>query len=378
MFPPELVQGTFRTPLIDGVHINKNYNMLHQRTSLVLGDVLFPLKWLWFAYTNGSSKLNKGQQPIAQLLMSGIMYGEGPRFSLKENALYFSDMLAKQVIRYDINTKESTIIYHGEDDTSGLGWLPDGRMLIVAMNTRKLLALNQSTKEITEYADLSNVTRFKVNDMVIDIQGRAYVGNFGWDYVDDLYHPYTTTLVRVDPATSTHPEVVSTDMYFPNGSVITPDGKTLIVAETFRAHLVAFDIATDGSLSNRRVWAHIGLPTDGICLDAEGCVWVATPQIGIYKTGGALIRVREGGEITHVYGFGKHGITYGVYACTLGTDQSTGQHKLFFLEAKAAEEPIVMKHGEELARENGVLKCIDVPVGPAVHPTNRRYCAGYC
>ncbi|TMW57566.1 hypothetical protein Poli38472_003491 [Pythium oligandrum] len=346
-------------------------------TSLSFPLVLFPFTWLWRFFTRRfgifAAKWNE-TEPTAELLVKDIVYGETPRFRLEENALYFTDMLGKQVLRWDLDKKQHTLVYESNEGLSGLGWLPDGRLLIVAMVTRKLLAFNEKTKVVEEYADISEVTRHRANDMVVDTKGRAYVGNFGYDFADAL-HARTTTVVRVDLDRSVHVE--ATKMLFPNGSVITPDGKTLIIAETFAGDLTAFDIASDGSLSNRRVWAHVGLPCDGICLDAEGCVWASISQVGAYPIGGALVRVQEGGAIKNLYGFGQNGISNGVFACQLGTD-AQGKHYLFFLEAKTAFEDAIFKHGPAKARENGQLKAIPVAVGPARIPGNNKYCGGYC
>jgi sugar lactone lactonase YvrE len=175
-------------------------------------------------------------------------------------------------------------------------------LLVVSMTDRKVLRLEPGG--LFEHADLSPLATFHGNDMVVDAAGRAYVGNFGFD-IDELLvtqglpalfaepGPPTATLIRVDPDGSVHR--AADEMRFPNGSVITPDGRTLIVAETVGHRLAAFDIAADGALSNRRVWADLGrrLP-DGICLDAEGRVWVADP------TSPECVLVAEGGEVVGV------------------------------------------------------------------------------
>jgi sugar lactone lactonase YvrE len=139
-------------------------------------------------------------------------------------------------------------------------------------------------------ADLSARIAHQTNDMVMDAEGRAYIGNFGVDWVGEE-KPRPTVLTRVDPDGQIH--VATEDLYFPNGAVITPDGRTMVVAETFAYRLTAFDKQADGELTNRRVFAELGaLQPDGICLDAEGCIWVTCP--GAQK----IVRVREGGEVT--------------------------------------------------------------------------------
>ncbi|GAB9469882.1 hypothetical protein Gpo141_00007145 [Globisporangium polare] len=343
--------------------------------------VLFPARWLWRWFTRRTGVLARKwdtdtrADPFARLLSDGIVYGEGPRFRLRENALYFSDMYAHRVCKYDLATKRTEVVCELDDAPSGLGWLPDGRMLIsCGTETRQVLVFNQTTKQLAVYADLTSVTRVQMNDMVVAASGQLYVGNFGFDHQDALACT-STTLMRVD--TERNVMVESTKMLFPNGSVITPDGKTLIVGETFSGVLTAFDVAKDGSLSNRRIWASVGVPVDGICLDAEGCVWAAIPQVGIYVTAGGMARIKEGGEVLDVVGFGQNGISNGVFACQLGTD-AEGKHHLFFLEAAVVDEKKVKKLSPEDQKKNGVLKAIEVRVGPAKSAQSADYCAGYC
>jgi sugar lactone lactonase YvrE len=185
-----------------------------------------------------------------------------------------------------------------DDQPSGLGWLPDGRMLVVAMHRRQLLRVDPDGIKV--HAELSGVAAHLTNDMVVDASGRAYVGNFGFDLDRELKargvesvlasHP-TAKLARVDP--DGRVQVAADDMHFPNGCVITPDGRTLIVAETLAMRLTAFDIAPDGSLSNRRIWASLGMRApDGICLDANGHVWVANaiaPECVLFAPGGEIV-----------------------------------------------------------------------------------------
>jgi len=228
-----------------------------------------------------------------RILLDGLCFPEGPRW--RDGKLWFSDMNGPNVMTVDLNGK-SEIIATVENSPSGLGWLPDGRLLIVSMHDRKLLVRGPDGK-LGVHADISNLASFHCNDMVVDAKGRAYVGNFGYDLLSGAPRkPAEIVLVMPDGKA----RIVATDIQFPNGAVITPDGKTLIVAETMASCLTAFDIAPDGSLDKRRVWAKVdGALPDGIALDAEGGIWVATPDLGGGSPfGHCCFRVLEGGKIT--------------------------------------------------------------------------------
>ena len=248
-------------------------------------------------------------------LTAGLLFPEGPRWH--DGKLYFSDMHDLKVKTVDMQGKTS-VVCEVPNRPSGLGWLPDGRMLVVSMRDRKLLRLEGTT--LKEHADMSKVAPFDCNDMVVDAKGRAYVGNFGFD-LHNGEKPRTTTLVMVTP--DGQARVVAENLMFPNGTVITPDGKTLIVGESFGAKLTAFDFASDGSLSNPRLWANIApYVPDGICLDAEGAIWVSA------ATGSTVIRVKEGGEITE-----KLKVETDTFACMLG---GPNRKTLFVLTAASS------------------------------------------
>lgn len=353
--------------------------------------LVLPLRLLWHALTRRLGVLATrwpdqqpgASEPQAAVVVSGLVFGETPRFRPREQALYFSDMLGKQILKYALATKQAEVVYEDREDfVSGIGWLPDDTLLVVSMQRRQLLAVDPpATRKPGQpprvYADLQAVTQYRANDLVVASSGRAYVGNFGFDHAK-FHTCCSTTLVSVDPQTQ-KVRVEATKLLFPNGAVLTPDGKTLIVGETFGGRLTAFDVAEDGALANRRVWAHVGCPVDGICLDAEGCVWVSVPQIGIYESlGGALLRIKEGGEVRNMLGLRRNGIRHGVIACQLATDASTGEHLLFFLEAPSCKDEDVFKHGHDKPTRLGELKAIPVPVGPALMPSNPNYCGGYC
>ena len=217
----------------------------------------------------------------AEIIATGIYFGEAPRW--RGDRLWFSDFYAHTVYSVGADHALRAEVAVPDDRPSGLGWLPDGRLLVVSMVQRKVLR-READGTLVTHADLSGLAEFHCNDMVVDRFGRAYVGNFGFDLdeaimnetVTELLHERTATLARVDPDGSVH--VAASGMKFPNGSVITPDGRTLIVAETLGQTLTAFTIADDGSLDDRRIWADLGgRAPDGICLDADGDVWVANP-----------------------------------------------------------------------------------------------------
>lgn len=236
-----------------------------------------------------------------KILLDGLRFPEGPRWH--DGRFWFSDMHSGRVIAVGIDGVAETIV-EVEAEPSGLGWLPDGRLLVVSMQDRRLLRLDPDG--LTEVADLSALASFYCNDMVVDAQGRAYVGNFGFD-LHAQESPKGANLILVHPDGRT--EIAAEDLKFPNGAVITPDGGTLIIAETFGACLTAFDVAADGRLDNRRLWAKIeGDVPDGICLDEEGAIWLASP-VG---TGGVL-RVLEGGEVTD-----RIAVEHDAFACMLG------------------------------------------------------------
>ncbi|KAL4108825.1 hypothetical protein PRIC1_000534 [Phytophthora ramorum] len=337
--------------------------------------VLFlPLRFVgyWLQWKLWSQAPNARQ---AETLVDNIMYGENPRFRAVSRELYFVDMHGKQVLKYSLASRKTELVYEDQEDMlSGLGWLADSRMLIVSMNNRRVLVHDEKASSTDVYADVRAVTSFRANDMVVDKSGRAYVGSFGFDMANVAAYS-RSAIISVGPTRDVRVE--APDMIFPNGMVITPDGKTLIAAETFAGLLTAFDIDEDGKLSNRRVWANVGSFVDGICLDAEGCVWVSIPQSGIYPTGGGLLRVQEGGHILDVLGFGANGIEDSVFACQLGTD-ADGKHLLFFMEAATCYDHLIYKDGIEAAKKNGSVRAIEVKVGPARISGNEYYCGGYC
>lgn len=236
------------------------------------------------------------------VVLDGLSFPEGPRWH--EGRLFFSDMHAGQVLAMDESGATETLV-RVPNQPSGLGWLPDGRMLVVSMTDRRLLRLDPDG--LHEVADLSAWATWHCNDMVVDAAGRAFVGNFGSEIHGEHEGLVPAVLCRVDPDGAV--EVAARDLRFPNGTVITPDGRTLILGETFGARLTAFDLDPDtGALSGRRTWAQLaGAVPDGICLDEEGAVWVASP------IGHQVLRIREGGEVLE-----RIPVETEAFACMLG------------------------------------------------------------
>ncbi len=261
-----------------------------------------------------------------KVLIDGLVFPEGPRW--RAGKLWFSDMLAGKVMCVDLDGRSATVASSpGTDWLSGLGWLPDGRLLVVAMQSRRLLRLEGD--RLVEAADLSAVTSYLTNDMVVDARGRAYVGEVGFDVHGGA--PYkAAALVLVTPDGRTR--VVDPDLSCPNGAVITPDGRTLIVGESLADRLTAYTIADDGSLTDRRVWAAVeGLGPDGICLDADNCIWVASPMCGLVQ------RLREGGEVLESFATGIMPLA----TMLGGPDRRT----LFICEGPRPDEALVSHKG---------------------------------
>ncbi len=256
---------------------------------------------------------------MLEVISDGLIFAEGPRWH--EGRFWFSDMHA-HVVYAMAPGQQREVECAVPNKPSGLGWLPDGRLLVASMVDKKLLR-READGTLVEHADLSALAPGHINDMVVDATGRAYVGNFGFDlYAGD--ERKTTCLILVEPDGACR--VVADDLAMPNGTVITADGKVLVVAESFGGQLTAFDIAGDGGLSKRRVWAQLpdGVVPDGICLDAEGAIWVASPFTN------ECLRVCEGGEITEKVPTGRMAI-----ACMLGGDD---RRTLYICTSQATDE----------------------------------------
>jgi sugar lactone lactonase YvrE len=248
--------------------------------------------------------------PELQTLMTGIVFGESPRWH--GDRLWFADWGAQELVAVDLEGK-SEVIVRMPSFPFCIDWLPDGRLLIVSARERLLLR-REPSGSLVAHADLSSLSDHPWNDIVVDGRGNTYIGNIGFDFPGGEFAPGIVALVTPDGSARQAADGVA----FPNGIVVTPDNSTLILAESYGNRLTAFDIAADGGLSNQRVWADLdsGVP-DGICLDAEGAVWYGDVP------NKRCVRVREGGEVLQTIELDRGG-----FACMLG---GVGRRTLFMV-----------------------------------------------
>jgi sugar lactone lactonase YvrE len=271
-----------------------------------------------------------------EIVAEGLAFGEAPRWY--DGKLWWSDMHAGQVSRLVNGTAET--VCQVPNRPSGLGWLPDGRMLVVSMSDKRVLRREMDGTLVT-HADLGALVPRRLNDMVVDREGRAYVGNFGFE-LDQAEEQRPTVLVCVEPDGAAR--VVADDLLFPNGAVLAEGGRVLVVAETFAARLSAFDVDTHGNLSRRRVWAQLperAVP-DGICLDSQGAIWVASP------TTNECLRLQEGGAVLD-----RVPADRGVYACALGGPD----RRTLYLCTARSHDPV-----RQAREHNGRIESVDVEV----------------
>jgi len=268
------------------------------------------------------------EQLTSHVIKDGLSFGEGPRWH--DGRLWYSDFYRHGVFSLDALGLEERREHTVPGQPSGLGWLTNGDLLCVSATDHRVLRFSAGVE--TTFADISAYCGFWANDMVVSSMDFAYVGNFGFD-LDTLLRdegpegllsspPPSTNLVVLDPDGNVVQVVAN--MAFPNGSVITPDGTTLIVGETLAFRLSAFDIHSDGTLSNRRVWAQLDfVATDGMCLDSEGQIWLANALTN------RCLRVKEGGEIT-----AEVATSQTAFACMLGGDDRS---TLFIMSAPTSD-----------------------------------------
>jgi sugar lactone lactonase YvrE len=242
----------------------------------------------------------ESSRPELQILMTGLAFGESPRWH--DDRLWFSDWAAQEVIAVDIEGK-SEVITRVQSFPFCIDWLPDGRLLIVSASERRLLRREPDGSLVT-HVDLAGLSDKPWNEIVVDGRGNAYLNNIGFDFPGGEFTTGIIALVTPDGSVRR----VADGVAFPNGMVVTPDNSTLILAESYGNRLTAFDIAADGSLSNRRVWADLdgGFP-DGISLDAENAVWYGDVP------NKRCVRVREGSEVLQTIDLDR-----GCFACALG------------------------------------------------------------
>jgi sugar lactone lactonase YvrE len=238
--------------------------------------------------------------PELQTLMIGIAFGESPRWH--DGRLWFADWGPQELIAVDLEGRRGVVVRVPSSPFS-IDWSPDGRLLIVS-GLEGVVLRREPDGSLATHADLSGLSNRPWNEIVVDGRGNAYVNNIGFDFPFGEFAPGTVALLAPDGSV----RQVADGVAFPNGMAVTPDNSTLIVAESYVNKLTAFDIAEDGGLSNRRVWADLGdgVP-DGLCLDAEGAVWYADVP------NKRCVRVREGGEVLQTIDLNR-----GCFACMLG------------------------------------------------------------
>jgi sugar lactone lactonase YvrE len=248
-----------------------------------------------------------------QILLSGLGLGESPRWH--DERLWFSNWVVNEIASVDLEGNSSSILSMPSFPFC-IDWLPDGRLLVVSGREGLLLRRERDGSLVT-HADLSALDETPWNDIVVDGRGNVYVNNSGFNLGVDEFAPGIVALVAPDGSV----REVADDVAFPNGMAVTPDNSTLIVAESYAARLAAFDIAPDGSLTNRRVWAGLGDGApDGICIDADGAVWYGDVP------NKRCVRVREGGDVLQTIELDR-----GCFACMLGGEDGT---TLFMMAAE--------------------------------------------
>ncbi len=261
--------------------------------------------------------------PEPRILMTGIALGESPRWH--DGRLWFSDWGAQEVIAVD-SAGQSEVVARVPTFPFCIDFLPNGQMLVVS-GREGLLLRRETDGALVTHADLTNLAAPPWNDIVVDGRGNIFVNNLGFAFgTGAAFAPGTIVVVTPDGKA----RQVADGLAFPNGMAVTPDNTTLIVAESYSERLTAFDIAADGSLTNRRTWAETpGDHPDGICLDAEGAIWYG-------DVGSSLcVRVRQGGGVLQTVDLDR-----GCFACTLGgADRKT-------LYMVAAKWPDAMSGGE--------------------------------
>jgi sugar lactone lactonase YvrE len=280
--------------------------------------------------------------PEPQTVLTGLAFGESPRWH--DGRLWVADWGAQELLAVDPDGA-AEVVLNVASFPFCIDWLPDGRLLVVSAADRALLRREPDGSLVT-HADLSGLSEHAWNEIVVDGRGNAYLNNIGFDMAGGEFATGIVAVVTPDGAA----REVADGVAFPNGMAITPDGGTLIVAESYAGRLTAFDIEADGGLANRRVWAGVGEGApDGICLDAEGAVWYAdVPHRH-------CVRVREGGEVLDTVALDR-----GCFACMLGGEDG----RTLFVVAREWRGP------ESIADEarTGLVAAVRAPAPHAGRP----------
>jgi sugar lactone lactonase YvrE len=281
-------------------------------------------------------------------LAEGFVWGEGLRWY--GDKLYWSDIMGKKVFRTDLNGNMEKIADIPANPT-GLGFLPNGNLIIVSAGESKLLQWTEN--DMKEYADIKGLS-IQVNDMVVDKKGYAYVGAYGFEITNYQGGPAEGWLILVKPGEKPKAVGKGAGLMGPNGIVVSPDGKTLIAADTVAKQFIAFDIQEDGDLINGRVWAKTEYGPDGICIDAEGAIWAAMPH------NSEVVRVAEGGKILERIPFDSTPL-----CCTLGgKDRKT----LFVVTVPAHKSEDLSKPEQHIDKAGSKIYTTQVSVSGAGCP----------
>jgi sugar lactone lactonase YvrE len=241
-----------------------------------------------------------------RVLLTGLVLGESPRWH--DGRLWLADWGAGEIVAVDIEGRSEVVVSDVGRLPFSIDWLPDGRLLVVSGREGRVLRREPDGTFVT-HADLNGLAEPPWNEIVVDGRGNAYVNNTGFDFPGAAFAPGSIALVSLDGEARR----VAGGVAFPNGMAVTPDNRTLILAESYANRLTAYEIAPDGGLSEGRSWAEVdgGYP-DGICIDLEGAVWYADVP------NRCCVRVREGGEVLQTIELDR-----GCFACMLGGDDGT-------------------------------------------------------
>jgi sugar lactone lactonase YvrE len=280
-----------------------------------------------------------------QTLLTGLTVGESPRWH--DGRLWFCNWGAQEIVAVDLQGDKEVIADSPAPAGYSIDWLPDGRLLRTGFE----LSRRERDGSFVTHADLSGLSAYGWNEIVVDGRGNIFVNSIGFNFGEEEFRPGIIAMVTPDG----NARQVADGLAFPNGMVVTPDNKTLIVAESFTGNLTAFDIGDDGALSNRRVWAALGGPGggDGICMDADGAVWASV----LYENQPGAWRVREGGEVLQ-----RIDLDHACFACMLG---GADGRTLFMM---VAEWWGIERMGELFSATTGKVLTVPVPSPHAGRP----------